>query len=121
MRIVSPTIHAAEESIERQVETIAQLSTVASKYPYYRFVPGLVISYSVLMMFSYNGMWSRDVQNTVGLLSSNMRYEKARLIILQCFAIILCGWLGGCPLQDFPAHPGRLLTIEEVGKVMKGS
>ncbi|KAI9883532.1 MAG: hypothetical protein M1823_004696 [Watsoniomyces obsoletus] len=81
---LSPTIHAAEESIRGQVETIAQLSTVASKYPYYR----------------YNGMWSRDVQNT-------------------CFAILLCGWLGGSFSSNSPAHAGRLLTIEEVGEVMK--
>ncbi|KAI9819727.1 MAG: hypothetical protein M1832_003961 [Thelocarpon impressellum] len=49
--------------------------------------------------YRYNGMWTRDVQNAT-------------------FAIVLCGWLGGFNSAD-PQEPGRLLTIEEVGEVMK--
>lgn len=81
---LSPVTQSAQESIGRQIESVAQLSGVASKYPYYR----------------YNGMWTRDVQNT-------------------CFAIVLCGWLGGYSPDGADPHPGRLLTIEEVGEIMK--
>ncbi|KAG0646223.1 Translin [Hyphodiscus hymeniophilus] len=45
--------------------------------------------------YKYNGMWSRDVQNVI-------------------FAILFCGWLGGMGTSD----AGKLLTIEEVGKVL---
>ncbi|KAI9792668.1 MAG: hypothetical protein M1816_001767 [Peltula sp. TS41687] len=79
-RQLSSTIAHAEESIKPQIETISQLATVASKYPYYR----------------YNGMWTRDIQNV-------------------CYAIILCGWLGGYGGQS---DSGRLLTLEEVGGIM---
>ncbi|MCJ1418458.1 hypothetical protein MMC32_004806 [Xylographa parallela] len=44
---VQSTISDAEKSIHQQIETIARLGHVASKYPYYR----------------YNGIWTRDVQN----------------------------------------------------------
>lgn len=80
---LSTVIQPAEESIGRQLQSIAQLAVVASKYPYYR----------------YNGMWSRDVQNT-------------------CFAIVLCTWLGGYARADAGPQSGRLLTIEEVGEIM---
>jgi len=46
-------------------------------------------------------MWTRDVQNVV-------------------FAILFCGWLGGMGLAGITAEPGKLLTIEEVGKILNG-
>jgi len=35
----------------------------------------------------------------------------------QIFTILLCGWLGGYNSKE----SGRLLTIEEVGEIMKGT
>ena len=40
------------------------------------------------------------------------------LMLLQCFAILLCAWLGGLALDGSPAQQGRLLTLEEVGRVL---
>jgi hypothetical protein len=48
----------------------------------------------------YNGLWTRDVQDVI-------------------FCILLCGWLGGS-LGGADGKQGRLLTIDEVGEVMKG-
>jgi hypothetical protein len=45
-------------------------------------------------------MWARDVQNVI-------------------FAILFCGWLGGMG-SSITAEAGKLLTIEEVGKVLNG-
>ncbi|KAI9777773.1 MAG: hypothetical protein M1839_008568 [Geoglossum umbratile] len=67
----------ARAAIAEEIETVARLSSIASGYPYYK----------------YNGLWTRDIQNS-------------------CFAILLCGWLGGWETE------GRLLTIEDVGRVM---
>ncbi|KAK5018523.1 Translin-1, partial [Cryomyces antarcticus] len=36
-----------------------------------------------------------------------------------CFTILLCGWLGGFASEAGEAKQGRLLTIEEVGEIMK--
>jgi hypothetical protein len=49
--IVSGVLNAAEESIQKAVETVAKLSSSASKLPYYKF----------------NHMWSRQVQDIVSL------------------------------------------------------
>jgi hypothetical protein len=46
---VSSVLNAAEESIQKAVETVAKLSSSASKLPYYKF----------------NHMWSRQVQDIV--------------------------------------------------------
>jgi len=79
----------AEKSIDRQIQTVSKLAEVASQHPYYK----------------YNNLWTRDVQNL-------------------CFAVIFCGWLGGyCPSDASQATPlperlGRLLTIEDVGKIL---
>jgi len=35
---------------------------------------------------------------------------------MQIFTILFCGWLGGYNSKE----SGRLLTIEEVGEIMKG-
>ncbi|MCJ1287393.1 hypothetical protein MMC26_006742 [Xylographa opegraphella] len=77
------TISDAEKSIRQQIGTIARLGHVASKYPYYK----------------YNGIWTRDVQNT-------------------CFCILLCGWLGGMANEVDQCQVGKLLTIEEVGQIL---
>ncbi|MCJ1239467.1 hypothetical protein MMC14_007463 [Varicellaria rhodocarpa] len=82
--VMQSTIVEAEKSISQQAETISRLASVASKYPYYK----------------YNGIWTRDVQNT-------------------CFAILLCGWLGGLPNRGDQGQVGKLLTIEEVGQVLQ--
>ncbi len=60
-------------NIKQQAETISKLSDVASKYPYYK----------------YNGLWTRDVQNSV-------------------VTVLFYTWLG----------EQRLLTIEEVGETL---
>ena len=83
-----------------QVETIAQLAAIASKYPYYK----------------YNNLWTRDVQNTVGAIYSMVTEELADHC--QCFAVLLCAWLGGLPKEGGQGGVGRLLTIEEVGEVL---
>ena len=36
----------------------------------------------------------------------------------QCFAVLLCGWLGGMPKDGGQGEVGKLLTIEEVGEVL---
>ena len=36
----------------------------------------------------------------------------------QCFAVLLCGWLGGMPKKGVQGEAGRLLTIEEVGEIL---
>jgi len=51
--------------------------------------------------YKYNNLWTRDVQNVI-------------------FSIIFCGYLGGIALEDAPAAPGKLFTIEEVGKILNG-
>ncbi|MCJ1246173.1 hypothetical protein MMC30_003378 [Trapelia coarctata] len=50
--------------------------------------------------YKYNSIWTRDVQNL-------------------CFSILLCGWLGGFQVGAGEAKVGRLLTIEEVGEVLR--
>ncbi|KAI9697759.1 MAG: hypothetical protein M1836_004435 [Candelina mexicana] len=80
---LAPTIDAAEKAIRDEVDTIYDLSEVASKYPYYK----------------YNGLWTRDIQNA-------------------CFAIVLCGWLGGFGAEGSGSQHGRLLAIEEVGQIL---
>ena len=40
--------------------------------------------------------------------------SHVELTSLQCFTILLCGWLGGFGKNE----PGKLLTIEEVGQVL---
>lgn len=37
----------------------------------------------------------------------------------QCFSILLCGWLGGFRTGAEEPKVGRLLTIEEIGKVLR--
>ncbi|THV76875.1 Translin [Aureobasidium pullulans] len=76
-------VSSAQESINKEVESIAKLSDAASKYPYYK----------------YNGMWTRHVQDA-------------------SFSILLCGYLGGFSDVGSGSQDGRLLTIEEVGKIM---
>ncbi|KAH8599382.1 putative Translin-1 [Bisporella sp. PMI_857] len=49
--------------------------------------------------YKYNGMWTRDVQNVI-------------------FSILFCGWLGGLGGAELVPEAGKLLTIEEVGKVL---
>jgi hypothetical protein len=44
--------------------------------------------------------------------------KQRRLIHLsQCFTILFCGWLA----QDNEGKTGKLLTIEEVGTILKGA
>ncbi|KAI9847461.1 MAG: hypothetical protein M1837_002362 [Sclerophora amabilis] len=108
---------AAEKSIAEEVKTISQLSAVASKYPYYKSKDGnrrYQARNQTLAIFTkqrarYNGLWTRDIQNT-------------------SFAVVLCGWLGGFSniksteqkegQQEQQGHVGRLLAIEDVGKVL---
>ncbi|KAI2473196.1 Translin [Annulohypoxylon bovei var. microspora] len=50
--------------------------------------------------YKYNGKWARSVQNVVA-------------------TILLTGWLGGLGSESRPGDLGRLLTIEEVGQILK--
>ncbi|KAI1662568.1 Translin [Daldinia decipiens] len=50
--------------------------------------------------YKYNHRWSRSIQNVVG-------------------TILLTGWLGGLGTESRPGELGRLLTIEEVGQLLK--
>lgn len=50
-----PVVHAAQASINNEVQTIAQLSLVASKQPYYKF----------------NYSWTRQMQDAVRFLTTN--------------------------------------------------
>ncbi|THZ31371.1 Translin [Aureobasidium pullulans] len=81
--IIPAVVSSAQESVNKEVESIAKLSDAASKYPYYK----------------YNGMWTRHVQDA-------------------SFSILLCGYLGGFSDVGSGSQDGRLLTIEEVGKIM---
>ncbi|KAK7612152.1 putative Translin-1 [Phyllosticta paracitricarpa] len=76
-------ITAAEGAIRDEVAAVQKLSEAASKLPYYKF----------------NGMWSRQVQDTV-------------------FTILYCGYLGGFASDGGNVKSGRLLSIEEVGAIM---
>lgn len=37
------------------------------------------------------------------------------------FTILFCGWLGGLATDGKPSELGRLITIEEVGDILKGT
>ncbi|KAI5860153.1 Translin [Durotheca rogersii] len=50
--------------------------------------------------YKYNGRWSRTVQSVVG-------------------TILLTAWLGGLGTDSNPGEIGRLLTIEEVGEILR--
>ncbi|KAI1348928.1 putative sequence-specific DNA binding protein, partial [Xylaria sp. FL0043] len=50
--------------------------------------------------YKYNSRWSRSLQNVVG-------------------TILVTAWLGGMGTESRPGELGRLLTIEEVGEVLK--
>lgn len=95
-----------------------KLNILASGYPYYK----------------YNGLWTRDIQNTVWgkddespqfvffFPSPALAKYEIFFLIYQIFAIVLSGWLGGFSsdlIDDLP-QTGRLLTIEEVGEILDG-
>ncbi|KAI8633972.1 putative sequence-specific DNA binding protein [Xylariaceae sp. FL1651] len=50
--------------------------------------------------YKYNHRWTRSIQNVVG-------------------TILLTGWLGGMGTESRPGELGRLLTIEDVGEILK--
>lgn len=37
------------------------------------------------------------------------------------FTVLLCGWLGGLTSDGKPGPVARLLTLEEVGEIFKGT
>lgn len=43
------------------------------------------------------------------------------LTSMKVFTILFCGWLGGYAPVGGEKKTGRLLTIEEVGAIMKGN
>ena len=75
---------------------------MASRHPYYK----------------YNVIWTMGIQNSV-LSSARVPSDDAFANASQCFAVLLCGWLGGVALAGSPAQQGRLLTLEEVGQVLR--
>ncbi|KAH7358068.1 translin [Plectosphaerella cucumerina] len=50
--------------------------------------------------YKYNQKWSRSIQNAI-------------------FTVVFCGWLGGLGTDSKPGELGRLVTIEEVGELLK--
>lgn len=112
--LVQDTLTEAWKSIAEQAETILKLNVLASDYPYYK----------------YNGLWTRDIQNTVRIPGGD---DESSFIFsntcfgwkwdsYQIFAIVLSGWLGGFSsdlIDDLP-QTGRLLTIDEVGEILDG-
>lgn len=48
-QLVDETLAEARGSIDKQIQTIAELNRTASKHPYYK----------------YSNMWSREMQNAV--------------------------------------------------------
>ncbi|KAI1812931.1 putative sequence-specific DNA binding protein [Poronia punctata] len=50
--------------------------------------------------YKYNHRWTRSIQNVVG-------------------TILLTAWLGGMGTETRPGELGRLLTIEEIGEILK--
>ncbi|KAI1826535.1 putative sequence-specific DNA binding protein [Xylaria intraflava] len=50
--------------------------------------------------YKYNSKWSRSLQNVVG-------------------TILLTAWLGGMGTESRPGEVGRLLTLEDVGEILK--
>ncbi|KAH6696971.1 translin [Plectosphaerella plurivora] len=50
--------------------------------------------------YKYNQKWARAIQNTI-------------------FTVVFCGWLGGLGTDSKPGELGRLVTIEEVGELLK--
>jgi predicted translin family RNA/ssDNA-binding protein len=57
-------------------------------------------SASKLPYYKFNSMWSRQMQDTV-------------------FGILFWGWLGGYQQEGDEVKNGRLLTIEELGEILK--
>ena len=47
------------------------------------------------------------------------RWLTQILMILQVFGILLWGWLGGYKQEGGDVKNGRLLTIEELGEILK--
>ncbi|KAI0535352.1 putative sequence-specific DNA binding protein [Xylaria digitata] len=50
--------------------------------------------------YKYNHRWTRSIQNVVG-------------------TILLTAWLGGMGTESRPGELGRLLTIEDIGEILK--
>ncbi|KAI1439090.1 putative sequence-specific DNA binding protein [Xylaria sp. CBS 124048] len=50
--------------------------------------------------YKYNSKWSRSIQNVVG-------------------TILLTAWLGGMGTEPRPGEVGRLLTLEDVGEILR--
>jgi len=83
--VVPELLTSAEEAIRNSRESITKLSQVSSNQPYYK----------------WNGMWSRQVQDTV-------------------FTILFCAYLGGFS-KEGETKKSPLLTIEEVGELLQGT
>ncbi|KFY64418.1 hypothetical protein V497_01704 [Pseudogymnoascus sp. VKM F-4516 (FW-969)] len=74
---LQPVIEAAEAAIRSEVESVGQLSEVASKFPYYK----------------YNAMWTKDVQNVIfaillcgwlgGMATKSKPAEAGRLLTIE--------------------------------------
>jgi len=98
-RVAQSILSQAHSTPEKHLQPVIQNAETAIKEEI-ESIERLAGVASAYPYYKYNGMWSRDVQNVV-------------------FAILLCGWLGGMALPSKPSQQGKLLTIEEVGEILK--
>lgn len=82
------------------IDDVAKLSQAASKLPYYKF----------------NNMWSRQMQSAV---RHEIPYSDHVTHNWQVEGLLFWGWLGGYKYDGGEIKAGRLLTIEELGEILK--
>ena len=102
MNTVPDILKASQEPIDNVIATVGQLSQAASKMPYYKF----------------NNMWSRQMQNAVCRVCLYSIYITDSITGRRPS---LLGWLGGYKYDGGEIKAGRLLTIEELGEILKSA
>ncbi|KAI1389848.1 Translin [Hypoxylon trugodes] len=116
--VVGDKLHQITATLNRHISTCQGLLSRIHSTPSSKLTPLLkhvdddgikpeIESVSELAQFTsnypyykYNGRWTRSIQNVVG-------------------TILITGWLGGLETESRPGEIGRLLTIEEVGQILK--
>lgn len=100
--LVEGTLSEARNSTLQQVETVGKLSEVASKHPYYK----------------YNSMWTREIQNVVGL-----ELWSCGNHLIEARARLLCFVDGSVPFQTDRAKGslGSSLPLKKLERFFKVS